>query len=51
DALALDRQQVREHALAYSWETATQQFLQHLHLARRHDAATAKARAVRPESV
>jgi glycosyltransferase involved in cell wall biosynthesis len=50
DALALDRKQVREHALAYSWETATQQFLQHLHLARRHDAATAKARAARPES-
>lgn len=31
DALKLDRKQVRQHALAYSWETATEQFLQHLH--------------------
>jgi glycosyltransferase involved in cell wall biosynthesis len=30
DALTLDRRQVRAHALTYSWETATQQFLQHL---------------------
>ena len=53
DALALDRQQVRQHALAYSWETATQQFLQHLHLARRHDddAAAAKLRAARPDLI
>lgn len=53
DALALDRKQVRMHALAYSWETATQQFLQHLHLARRHDvaAAAAKGEALRHESI
>ncbi len=29
-ALSLPREQVREHALRYSWETATGQFLQHL---------------------
>jgi glycosyltransferase involved in cell wall biosynthesis len=46
DALKLDRDVVRQHAMGYSWTAATQQFLQHLHLARRHDAATAKARAV-----
>jgi glycosyltransferase involved in cell wall biosynthesis len=30
-ALALDRSVVRERALAYSWERATEQFLRHLH--------------------
>jgi glycosyltransferase involved in cell wall biosynthesis len=50
DALALDRKQVRAHALVYSWEAATHQFLQHLHLARRHDAAAAKIAAMRRES-
>ena len=29
-ALALPREQVRAHALGYSWETASGQFLQHL---------------------
>ncbi|WP_211465649.1 glycosyltransferase family 4 protein [Collimonas silvisoli] len=29
-ALALDRREVRQHALEYSWELATQQFQQHL---------------------
>ena len=33
-ALALDRQVVRECAMHYSWEAATEQFLQHLHCAR-----------------
>ncbi|HEY4072085.1 MAG TPA: glycosyltransferase family 1 protein [Herbaspirillum sp.] len=51
DALKLDREEVRAHALTYSWETATQQFLQHLHLARRHDAEMAKGRTARPESI
>jgi glycosyltransferase involved in cell wall biosynthesis len=31
EALKLSREQVREHALAFSWDTSTQQFLQHLH--------------------
>lgn len=31
EALALNRAEVREHALTYSWLAATQQFLQHLH--------------------
>ncbi|HXA46187.1 MAG TPA: glycosyltransferase family 1 protein, partial [Burkholderiaceae bacterium] len=31
DALALNRNDVREHALGFSWIAATQQFLQHLH--------------------
>jgi glycosyltransferase involved in cell wall biosynthesis len=31
DALALSRTDTREHALGYSWESATQQFLQQLH--------------------
>ncbi|MFC5474218.1 glycosyltransferase family 4 protein [Paraherbaspirillum soli] len=30
-ALDLDRQRVREHALEYSWDVATQQFQHHLH--------------------
>ena len=30
-ALTLDRAEVRRHALGYSWQAATQQFLQHLH--------------------
>ncbi|WP_034294288.1 glycosyltransferase family 1 protein [Herbaspirillum sp. RV1423] len=35
DALQLSRDDVRAHALGYSWEAATQQFLQHLHYARK----------------
>jgi glycosyltransferase involved in cell wall biosynthesis len=31
EALSLRREDVREYALSYSWEAATQQFLQHLH--------------------
>ena len=31
EALSMDREQVRQHALGYSWDAATQQFLQHLH--------------------
>ncbi len=31
DALALNRADARNHALAYSWEAATQQFLTHLY--------------------
>lgn len=31
EALELRREQVREHALAYSWEAATRQFMQNLH--------------------
>ena len=34
DALQLSRDDVRAHALTYSWDAATQQFLQHLHYAR-----------------
>ncbi|MFL9878633.1 glycosyltransferase family 1 protein [Herbaspirillum rhizosphaerae] len=34
DALHLSRDDVRAHAMSYSWEAATQQFLQHLHYAR-----------------
>lgn len=30
-ALKMDREAVRKHALSYSWETATQQFLNNLH--------------------
>ena len=39
EALNLKRSTVREHALCYSWEEATQQFLRHLHPIR-------KARAI-----
>jgi len=35
EALALPREQVREHALTFSWESSTMQFLQHLHPVRR----------------
>ena len=35
EALDLDRNQVRLHALTYSWQAATQQFVQHLHPASR----------------
>lgn len=35
DALRLSREDVRAHAMTYSWEAATQQFLQHLHYARK----------------
>ena len=34
EALLLRREDVREHAMSYSWDAATQQFLQHLHYAR-----------------
>ncbi|ASU37918.1 alpha-mannosyltransferase [Herbaspirillum sp. meg3] len=34
DALHLSRDDVRTHAMSYSWDAATQQFLQHLHFAR-----------------
>ncbi|MDY7579602.1 glycosyltransferase family 1 protein [Herbaspirillum sp. RTI4] len=34
EALKLDRERTREHALTFSWEAATQQFLEHLHPAR-----------------
>jgi len=34
EALTLSRDDVRAHAMGYSWEFATQQFLQHLHYAR-----------------
>lgn len=30
-ALTMSREQVREHALSFSWDAATTQFLQHLH--------------------
>ncbi len=30
-ALQLDRQEVRQHAVGFSWEAATQQFQHHLH--------------------
>lgn len=29
--LSLDRREVRQHALGFSWESATQQFQRHLH--------------------
>jgi glycosyltransferase involved in cell wall biosynthesis len=35
DALKLKRSVVREHALCYSWNAATQQFLKHLHPVRK----------------
>jgi hypothetical protein len=35
EALKLPREQVREHALAFSWDVSTQQFLQHLHPVRK----------------
>ncbi|CAL61281.1 Glycosyltransferase [Herminiimonas arsenicoxydans] len=35
EALKLKRSVVREHALCYSWDAATQQFLQHLHPVRK----------------
>src|SRR5690606_12554194 len=31
EALGMKRSTVREHALCYSWEEATQQFVRHLH--------------------
>ncbi|MFJ9451204.1 MULTISPECIES: glycosyltransferase family 4 protein [unclassified Herbaspirillum] len=34
DAMQLSRDDVRAHAMTYSWDAATQQFLQHLHYAR-----------------
>jgi len=34
EALKLSREEVRAYATGYSWDAATQQFLQHLHLAR-----------------
>ena len=38
-ALKLNRKDVRRHALGYSWQAATQQFLQHLHPAMPSPAA------------
>jgi glycosyltransferase involved in cell wall biosynthesis len=38
-ALELDRNAVREHALAYSWREATRQFVSHLHPNRAHASA------------
>ncbi|HEX2603276.1 MAG TPA: glycosyltransferase family 1 protein [Oxalicibacterium sp.] len=35
EALTLPREQVREHAVTFSWEASTMQFLQHLHPVRR----------------
>ncbi len=40
EALGLNRAEVRQHALGFSWEAATQQFLQHLHPV--HSAASSK---------
>jgi glycosyltransferase involved in cell wall biosynthesis len=40
DALALNREAVRAYATSFSWEAATQQFLQHLHYARDRAAET-----------
>ena len=40
DALALKREAVRAYASNFSWEAATQQFLQHLHYARDRVAGT-----------
>ena len=37
EALKLNRAVVRDHALCYSWNAATQQFLQHLHPVRKTD--------------
>ncbi len=37
EALKLKRSAVREHALCYSWDAATQQFLQHLHPIRKNN--------------
>ena len=37
EALKLNRAVVRDHALCYSWNAATQQFLQHLHPVRKAD--------------
>ncbi|MFL9926929.1 glycosyltransferase family 1 protein [Herbaspirillum lusitanum] len=38
EAQALDRDAVRAHAERNSWEASTQQFLQHLHPAKRHES-------------
>jgi len=45
-AMKLDHEAVRAHAATRSWESATQQFLQHLHLAQR--SAPGKAAAIKP---
>ena len=45
-AMKLDHEAVRAHAATRSWESATQQFLQHLHLA--HRSAPGKAAAIKP---
>lgn len=42
-ALDMHRDDVRQHALTYSWEAATQQFLQHLHPARQTQIITSTA--------
>jgi len=46
-AIGLDPIAVRSHAERRSWESATQQFLQHLHLVRRPAAAQAPVKAIR----
>jgi glycosyltransferase involved in cell wall biosynthesis len=51
DALKLNRQQVRQHALSYSWEASTQQFLQHLHMARRNAATQENTARIRQETI
>ncbi|MFJ3056765.1 glycosyltransferase family 4 protein [Herbaspirillum sp. NPDC087042] len=45
-ALTLDKQAVYAHARSRSWESATQQFLQHLHLA--HQVVPEKVAAIKP---
>ncbi|EJN10276.1 glycosyltransferase family 1 protein [Herbaspirillum sp. YR522] len=46
-AIGLDPVAVRAHAEQRSWESATQQFLHHLHLVRRPAAARAPVKAIR----
>jgi len=49
-ALPLNRTAVREYAMSYSWEAATQQFLQHLHFARTPAIAARDGKPALPES-
>jgi glycosyltransferase involved in cell wall biosynthesis len=37
EALNLPRETVREQAMSFSWDTSTQQFLQHLHPVRKNE--------------
>jgi glycosyltransferase involved in cell wall biosynthesis len=46
-AIGMDAVAVRAHAERRSWESATQQFLQHLHLVQRPAAAQAPVKAIR----